>query len=506
MKRFQKAEIWVATGIYLFAWLIILFPVLTFDQEAMYSEQAYSFRRNDIHYDFILHTVWPQLLFITAIYGGFMSLNFWVAPQFIQHGRISKGIWTGGLVVVTCFLMVMVGETWWYGYVTRFPTVSSFHAWCAGRAAVIMFVWLLGFAVYTLVKTILPDFIDDPRFTRYFRIKPRADMVVLIIFWLACIVFFLLDRSPARMQFIIWAGSAYLVAYYYLSRNFFEPLFRKERSWMQLAPNALVIITVTFVAACFMCDITTNIRHMFQYYIIILIWELLAVVPLAWVVTRLRLRQKNEVLVLEKALGRSSANLDFLRSQINPHFLFNALNTLYGTALQERASRTSEGIQRLGDMMRFMLHENVEEKIHLSKEVAYLQNYIALQRLRTQESPDIKIEVNITESGYEHAIAPMLLIPFVENAFKHGISLRNRSWIVVSLSCDAEHIYFDAYNSVHPRPDNDPEKNSLGIGLNNVRHRLQHLYPGRHELSIRQTNTEFFVHLTITTQKAAATA
>ncbi len=97
--------------------------------------------------------------------------------------------------------------------------------------------------------------------------------------------------------------------------------------------------------------------------------------------------QKNEVLTLEKALGRSSANLDFLRSQINPHFLFNALNTLYGTALQEQAGRTSEGIQKLGDMMRFMLHENTEEKIHLSKEVGYLQNYIALQRLRTQESP-----------------------------------------------------------------------------------------------------------------------
>ncbi len=109
--------------------------------------------------------------------------------------------------------------------------------------------------------------------------------------------------------------------------------------------------------------------------------------------------------------------------------------------------------------------------------------------------------MNIQDTDCEHAIAPMLLIPFVENAFKHGISLRNRSWIVVSLSCDEKHIYFDAYNSIHPKHNNDPEKNSLGIGLNNVRQRLQHLYPGKHELSIRQTASEFFVHLTITTDK-----
>ncbi|MCK7554380.1 histidine kinase [Chitinophaga sedimenti] len=212
-------------------------------------------------------------------------------------------------------------------------------------------------------------------------------------------------------------------------------------------------------------------------------------------------KQKQTVKNLEVALGSSSANLDFLRSQINPHFLFNALNTLYGTALQEDASRTSEGIQRLGDMMRFMLHENHQEQIKLGKELAYLHNYISLQRLRIQASDDIQIEVNIDERQCEHMIAPMLLIPFVENAFKHGISLRNRSRISITLNCDDKKIYFDVHNSVHQRPDNDPERYSLGIGLNNVRNRLDLLYPGKHELTIRQTAAEFFVHLTIEVSK-----
>jgi LytS/YehU family sensor histidine kinase len=95
----------------------------------------------------------------------------------------------------------------------------------------------------------------------------------------------------------------------------------------------------------------------------------------------------------------------------------------------------------------------------------------------------------------------MLLIPFVENAFKHGISLRHRSRIVISLSCTAEQIFFDVYNSVHPRPENDPEREGMGIGLNNVKERLTLLYPHRHELSIRQTATEFFIHLTIDVNK-----
>jgi two-component system LytT family sensor kinase len=196
-------------------------------------------------------------------------------------------------------------------------------------------------------------------------------------------------------------------------------------------------------------------------------------------------------------LKRSSASVDFLRSQINPHFLFNALNTLYGTAIQENADRTSEGIQKLGDMMRFMLQENMQDKISLTREIDYLNNYIALQRLRTDANPIVQINTQIQESETYFQIAPMLLIPFVENAFKHGISFREPSHIKVSLEIKQGKLYFDVYNSKHPRPDNDPEKDKSGIGLENVKQRLQLSYPGKHELVIHDTPKEFFVHLTI---------
>ena len=201
--------------------------------------------------------------------------------------------------------------------------------------------------------------------------------------------------------------------------------------------------------------------------------------------------------MLKKDLGQTLSNFDFLRSQINPHFLFNALNTIYGTALQEGAERTGEGVQRLGDMMRFMLQENMQDKISLAREIEYLNNYISLQKLRTDASPMIKIEANIEQPLLPVQIAPMLLIPFVENAFKHGISFREPSHIKVALEVKEQVLNFDVYNSKHPRPESDPEKDKSGIGLNNVKQRLALTYPGKHELIIRETGKEFFVHLTI---------
>ncbi len=225
---------------------------------------------------------------------------------------------------------------------------------------------------------------------------------------------------------------------------------------------------------------------------------MLLVLPFTWQTYKRRNQQKEEQIIsLKTELGKSDANLNFLKSQINPHFLFNALNTLYGTALQENAERTGEGIQKLGDMMRFMLQENIEDKILLSRDVDYLNNYIALQKLRTSVSSQIHIETQIEEHNGMLQITPMLLIPFVENAFKHGISLNNPSHIKITLQIDQNTLYFDVHNSIHIKSDNDPEKLQSGIGLQNVQQRLSLLYPDQHELIIRQNAKEFFIHLTL---------
>ncbi|MGA0559945.1 sensor histidine kinase [Larkinella sp. VNQ87] len=204
-----------------------------------------------------------------------------------------------------------------------------------------------------------------------------------------------------------------------------------------------------------------------------------------------------EKIQLQTQVSQTSAELAGLQSQINPHFLFNALNSLYATALQENSEKTADGIQKLGDMMRFMLQENNRDRIPLEKEIEYLRNYIQLQRMRLDESHGIEIRVTIQEPERDVAIAPMMLIPFVENAFKHGISLRKPSWIFITLTWDLTTLYFKVHNSRHPATASDPEKDRTGIGLENVRKRLELIYPTRHTLAIQASEQDYFIALTI---------
>ena len=211
----------------------------------------------------------------------------------------------------------------------------------------------------------------------------------------------------------------------------------------------------------------------------------------------LRQALTREKTVLQTQVSSKSAELASLRAQINPHFLFNALNSLYATALKENSEKTADGIQKLGDMMRFMLQENNRDRIPLSKEITYLKNYIDLQRMRLDESHGIEIRVTIQEPDRDIYLAPMMLIPFVENAFKHGISLRNPSWIYITLTLDTTHLYFKVHNSLHIRQATDPEDGQSGVGLDNVRKRLELIYPGRHQLIIQQSDQDYFVSLTL---------
>lgn len=229
-----------------------------------------------------------------------------------------------------------------------------------------------------------------------------------------------------------------------------------------------------------------------------IIAQLIVVPIISYMVYKGRLKRNlEEIRELKTELGRSDANLNFLKSQINPHFLFNALNTLYGTALQENAERTGEGIQKLGDMMRFMLEENVADKTLLATDISYLKNYISLQKLRITTSPNINIETDMEEPAEPYRIAPMMLLPFVENAFKHGISLNTRSHVKITLQVKDQKLYLDVSNSINKASETDPERLHGGIGLQNVKQRLSLLYPGKHELIIRENAKEFFVHLTL---------
>ncbi len=189
------------------------------------------------------------------------------------------------------------------------------------------------------------------------------------------------------------------------------------------------------------------------------------------------------------------SELRFLKSQINPHFLFNTLNSLYALTLK-KSDKAPDIVIKLSEMMRYMLYECNEPEVPLRKEINYLQNYLDLERLRQREGIDITLIVE--GSVVDQQIAPLLLIPFLENSFKHGINAAIRGGFVhAHLQVETRAVRFTLENTkgnVLPRSP-DSARPSGGIGLVNVRRRLELLYPDRHSLDITETPSTYSVHL-----------
>ena len=187
------------------------------------------------------------------------------------------------------------------------------------------------------------------------------------------------------------------------------------------------------------------------------------------------------------------AELAFLKSQVNPHFLFNILNNICSLA-RKKSDDTENAIIQLSRIMRYMLYDSKDEKVSLEKELEYLQNYIDLQRLRLSDSVIINFTIEGNIEG--KMIEPMLLIPFVENAFKHGISYLDESSIDIRLKIDNSNLQFRVENNRIKKND-DPIQQESGIGLKNVLRRLDLLYPGTHKINIEETTTKYIVNLDI---------
>jgi sensor histidine kinase YesM len=206
-------------------------------------------------------------------------------------------------------------------------------------------------------------------------------------------------------------------------------------------------------------------------------------------VRHLRERQELETQTMQ-------SELRFLKSQINPHFLFNTLNNLYALTLK-KSDKAPEIVIKLSEMMRYMLYECNEKRVLLSKEVNYIYNYLDLERLRQGEQVDIHFEVN----GHiaDQKIAPLMFIPFLENSFKHGLSNQlSHGFVHIQLDVDNRNIHWFVENS---KPENTPvqihSRKSGGIGLVNVRRRLNLLYPGNYQLRIDDKPNTYAVHLDI---------
>ncbi|WP_202552036.1 sensor histidine kinase [Ginsengibacter hankyongi] len=200
----------------------------------------------------------------------------------------------------------------------------------------------------------------------------------------------------------------------------------------------------------------------------------------------------------ELARGKARAELQLLKAQIHPHFLFNTLNNIYFFTLSA-SKQAPEMIKKLSDMLRYMLNECDRPAVPLEKELKLIQDYMALEKIRYGEQMNMTIELK--GNYHNKMVTPLLLIPFIENSFKHGASkMLTHPYVKLSISIEDNHLLFLLTNN---KPDMaTPVSRNGSIGLKNVRKRLQLLYPGTHELNIVNEPESFIVFLKIQLQEA----
>lgn len=190
--------------------------------------------------------------------------------------------------------------------------------------------------------------------------------------------------------------------------------------------------------------------------------------------------------------ANANAEIQLLKAQIHPHFLFNTLNNIYSFTLNQ-SPVAGEMVLQLSNMMNYMITDCNAEFVLLQQELKMLNDYISLEKVRYGRRLDITI--NIDGEHQDKIITPLLLIPFIENSFKHGTSkmLRN-PWIQLSIQADEDVLHFTLTNS---KPADEIQKNKHGIGLNNVKKRLKLLYPQNHLLLIESTENTFTVNMQV---------
>ncbi|MGF1638330.1 MAG: sensor histidine kinase [Cyclobacteriaceae bacterium] len=341
------------------------------------------------------------------------------------------------------------------------------------------------------------------------------------IFWVgyfAFLLYFLSGRSPSEVALLRSVIFICLqMAFAYLNTELLMPTFFLKKRY----PEYIFLVLIIFIALFFVYDFIDqqtipgrkeNILKKFQegnhqrnesgfmsrfiylYFRVIMNIVLTTAIYLlstAYIMISEAGRREKEAAILKGE--KLHSELKFLKSQINPHFLFNALNNIYALTVI-KSDAAPEVILKLSDMLRYIIYDCNEDKVPLKKEITYIKNYIDLQKLKEEHQGNIQVDFSNVNSN--QMVAPLLFIPFIENSFKHSkIEDQENGWIKIKLETNDQWLAFEAENSI---PNSPHAKDAQGgIGLENVQKRLSLLYAGKHELNIRQSSKEFSVKLKI---------
>ncbi len=333
-----------------------------------------------------------------------------------------------------------------------------------------------------------------------------------LVFWVAVWFFFVyfFSYNSNNANYVTWFSSfllpitmitTYFVVYFLIPKYLLTKKYKFFilYSIYTLVFSAYFIIMATFVSFVFLSDMEfKKMPPMSRNYIFILILVYLVVFIVSFISLlshNFKTIAENKELqnkILETQLEIKSQELNYLKKQIHPHFLFNTLNTIYGFAIKQ-SKNTPDIILKLSNLLDYILYQVDKPKVNLKEEVLHIKEYIDLEKIRFQDT--LKVTFTTNDIDPNKQIAPMLLIPFVENAFKHGSLTDGFLKIDMEVYLDGDKLQFQIKNTFL---NDDIQSNKEGIGLVNIKKRLNLLYKNNHQLQIDNDDNWFKVNLIIT--------
>ena len=332
-----------------------------------------------------------------------------------------------------------------------------------------------------------------------------------ILFWVGVWFFFLyfFSYNSKDTIFVVWFSSfllpvamftTYFVVYFLLPKYLFS---KKYKLFILYSIYTLIISSYLIIISMFGCFIflsklkIANMPLMSRnfWFVLILVYLVVGLVSFVSLLNHnFKTISKNKELqnkILETQLQIKNQELHYLKKQIHPHFLFNTLNTIYGFALKQ-SKDTPEIILKLSNLLDYILYQVSKPKVSLKDEVLHIREYIELEKIRFQDTLKISFKSDVISE--EIQVAPMLLIPFVENAFKHGSLIDGFLIVEITISLNENQFEFSIKNTVL---DSDENQNIEGIGLENIKKRLSLLYKNNHQLQIENRDNWFMINLKI---------
>lgn len=293
-----------------------------------------------------------------------------------------------------------------------------------------------------------------------------------------------------------------IVCAVYINLNFLIPRFLNKQNYLKYILSLVILFGLFYGIHIFTFDVLSELIfpnyylivfydyiELLKYFLVYLGLTSIFVLSKSWIDLA---ESKKELSEKEKELIHNE--LKALKAQVNPHFLFNSLNSIYSLTLQ-KSDQAPEVILKLSNVMRYMIYEATEQKVPLEKEIDFIKNYIDLQKLRTK-NPD-SVTLNIKGKIKDQKIAPLILIVFIENAFKHGVKGDTiNQFIRINMIVTDTEIQFYSENNIG-RVDDTDQNEYKGLGLENVRRRLELLYHENHDLKMAHTPDTFVVELKI---------